>query len=126
MFGDVFRFELLYRFKRPPLYFFAGLFFLMTLCAIGSDSMQLGGSIGSADRNSPYEILRLIQMMSAMGLLALTGFVATAVNRDYEYGAHEMFYATPVGKLSFLTGRFAGSLIAAFAVAGCGASPTES
>jgi ABC-2 type transport system permease protein len=116
MFGDVFRFELLYRFKRPPVYFFAGLFFLMTACTVASDSMQMGGAIGNAARNSPYEILRLMQMMSAMALLALTGFVATAVNRDYEYGAHEMFYATPVGKLPFLAGRFGGSLIASFAV----------
>lgn len=116
MFYDVLRFELLYRFKRPPVYFFAGMFFLMTMCAVASDSMQLGGSIGNAARNSPYEVLRLIQMMSAMALLALTGFVATAVNRDYEYGAHEMFYSTPVGKLSFLLGRFAGSLVAALAV----------
>ncbi len=116
MFGSVFRFELLYRFRRPPLYFFAGMFFLLTACTVASDSMQMGGAIGNAARNSPYEILRLMQMMSAMAMLALTGFVATAVNRDYEYGTHEMFYATPVGKLSFLTGRFGGSLIAALAV----------
>ncbi|MFH1690803.1 MAG: M1 family aminopeptidase [Candidatus Eisenbacteria bacterium] len=113
MFLDILKFELIYRFRRPVVYVFTAMFFLMVFSAIASDSVQMGGSIGNAARNSPFEIVRLLSMMSVLGLLALTGFVATAVNRDYEYRTSEFFYATPAGKGAFLMGRFFGSLIAA-------------
>lgn len=112
MFLDVVRFELAYRFRRPAVYLFAGLFFFMTFGAIATDSMQLGGAIGNAARNSPFEILRLMSMVSVMGLLALTGFVATAINRDYEYRTSEFFFATPVPKSALFLGRFFGGLLA--------------
>jgi len=115
MFLDVVRFELAYRFRRPAVYLFAALFFAMTFGAIASDSMQLGGSIGNAARNSPFEILRLMSMVSVMGLLALTGFVATAINRDYEYRTSEFFFATPVSKSALFLGRFVGGLLTALA-----------
>jgi ABC-2 type transport system permease protein len=113
MFRDVVKFELIYRFRRPVVYLFAGLFFMMTFGAIASDSMQLGGSIGNAARNAPYEIIRMLSMMSVMGLLALTGFVATAVNRDREYRTSEFFFATPTSKSAYLLGRFTGSFLTA-------------
>ena len=113
MFWNILKFELIYRFRRPVVYIFTAMFFLMVFSAIASDSVQMGESIGNAARNSPFEIVRLLSMMSVLGLLALTGFVATAVNRDFEYRTSEFFYATPVGKGPFLMGRFFGSLIAA-------------
>ena len=93
MFLDILKFELIYRFRRPVVYVFAGLFALMAFSAVASDSVQMGGSIGNAARNSPFEVVRLLSMMSVMGLLALTGFVATAVNRDYEYRTSEFFFS---------------------------------
>jgi len=117
MFLDVLKFELIYRFRRPIVYVFAALFALMAFSAVASDSVQMGGSIGNAARNSPYEVVRLLSLMSVLGLLALTGFVATAVNRDHEYRTSEFFFSTPAGRAQFLLGRFFGSLIAAmFAV----------
>jgi len=113
MFWDVVKFELTYRFRRPVVYLFAGMFFMMTFGAIASDSMQLGGAIGNAARNAPFEVVRLLSMMSVMGLLALTGFVATAVNRDHEYKTSEFFLATPTSKSSYLLGRFTGALVTA-------------
>ncbi len=110
MFLSVFRFELRYLFRRPGIYFFAGLFLLMTLSAIATDNVQMGGGIGNAARNSPYEIISMLSLMSAIALLVLTGFVATAVNRDHEYQAYEIFASTPVRKAPYLTGRFFGSL----------------
>ncbi|MFH1865986.1 MAG: ABC transporter permease subunit, partial [Candidatus Eisenbacteria bacterium] len=113
MFWDILKFELTYRFRRPVVYIFTAMFFLMVFSAIASDSVQMGGSIGNAARNSPFEIVRLLAMMSVLGMLALTGFVATAVNRDYEYRTSEFFFSTPVSKGSYLMGRFLGSIVAA-------------
>jgi ABC-type transport system involved in multi-copper enzyme maturation permease subunit len=115
MFADIIKFEVLYRFRKPAVYIFAALFFTMTFSAIATDTVQMGGAIGNAARNSPFEIVRLLGMMSVMGLLALTGFVATAVNRDYEYRTSEFFFATPVRKPAYLLGRFTGSLLTAMA-----------
>ena len=115
MFLSVFRFELTYLFRRPGIYFFAGLFLLMTLSAIASDSVQMGSGIGNAARNSPYEIVSMLSLMSAIALIVLTGFVATAVNRDHEYQAYEIFASTAAGKVPYLTGRFFGSLVASLA-----------
>ncbi len=113
MFLHFLRFELIYIFRKPAVYIFALIFFLMAYGPIVSDSMQMGGSIGNAARNSPYEIVRLLAMLSVLGLFSLVGFVATAVNRDDEYRTTEFFYTTPVGKGSYLMGRFAGSMVAA-------------
>ncbi len=57
----------------------------------------------------------MLSLMSAIALLVLTGFVATAVNRDHEYRAYEIFASTPVRKAPYLTGRFFGSLVASLA-----------
>lgn len=116
MFMSVFGFELKYLFRRPGIYFFAGLFLVMTLSAVGSDSVQMGGGIGNSARNSPYEIMNMLSLMSAIALLVLTGFVATAVNRDHEYQAYEIFASTPVRTGPYLAGRFFGSLVASLAV----------
>jgi len=106
MFLHFLKFELNYIFRKPAVYIFALLFFLMAYGPIVSDSIQMGGAIGNAARNSPYEIVRLLAMLSVLGL-------ATAVNRDDEYRTTEFFYTTPVGKGSYLMGRFAGSMVAA-------------
>jgi len=113
MFLHFLKFELNYIFRKPAVYIFAVVFFLMAYGPIVSDSMQMGGEIGNAARNSPYEIVRLLAMLSVLGLFSLVGFVATAVNRDDEYRTTEFFYTTPVRKGSYLMGRFAGSMIAA-------------
>ncbi len=113
MFLHFLKFELIYIFRKPAVYIFAVLFFLMAFGPIVSDSMQMGGAIGNAARNSPYEIVRLLAMLSVLGLFSLVGFVATAVNRDDEYRTTEFFYTTPAGKGAYLMGRFAGSMIAA-------------
>jgi len=114
VFGQILGFEIRYLFKRPAVYFFAAIMFLMAFSAVATDSVQMGGAIGNAARNSPFEIVRLLSMMSMIGMIAITGFVASAVNRDHELATDEMFFATPVSKASYLFGRFAGALLAAF------------
>ena len=49
-----------------------------------------------------------------LGLVITTAFVASAVNRDHEYGSQSLFFATPLRKVPYLLGRFGGSMSAAF------------
>lgn len=113
MFLDVLRFELKYIFRRPAIYIFLVCVFLMGFSVIASDSFQVGGSVSNAARNSPFEVMRILSMFSLIGVIAITGFVATAVNRDREFGCHEILFSTPLSRTAYLGGRFAGALAAA-------------
>jgi ABC-type transport system involved in multi-copper enzyme maturation permease subunit len=123
MFREVFGFELGYRLRQPVVYVFAVVFFLMAFMAVSTDSVQIGGGIGNVARNAPYVIIRMLILLSGTGLIFVAIMVASAVNRDRELGTHELLFSTPVSKLSYLSGRFAGSVILALLtmiVAACG------
>jgi len=111
MFAEVMRFELRYRLRQPLVYLLAIVFFLMTFGAVSTDSIQLGGAIGKVARNSPLVITTWLTMMSALGLLVITAFVATAVNRDDDLRTREMFCSTPLRKAPYLLGRLTSSMI---------------
>jgi ABC-2 type transport system permease protein len=111
MFRTVLSFEILYRLRRPLLYVFAAVFFLMPFGAVSTDSIMLGGAIGNVARNAPYVIINLMTAMSVLGLLFLTIFVAPAVNRDHEENVQALFFCTPLPKSAYLFGRFTGSVI---------------
>lgn len=114
MFREIYLFELRLRLRQPLFYIFAALFFLMVFGAVSSDSVQIGGGIGNVDRNAPYVVVQILSMMSAIVLLAVTAYCATAVNRDQEQGIQELFFSTPLSGRAYLLGRFAGSITAAF------------
>jgi ABC-type transport system involved in multi-copper enzyme maturation permease subunit len=56
----------------------------------------------------------MLALLSGIGLVIVAILVASAVNRDRDLGTHELFFSTPISKLSYLSGRFAGSVILAF------------
>ncbi len=117
MFGEVFKFELGYRLRQPLIYVFAALFFFMAFMAISTDSVRIGGGIGNVARNSPYVVIQMLALLSGIGVVVVAILMASAVNRDREFGTHELIFSTPVSKLSYLSGRFAGSVILSFVTA---------
>jgi ABC-type transport system involved in multi-copper enzyme maturation permease subunit len=116
MFKEIFLFELKYRLKRPMAYVFFVVFFAMTFAAVTSDAVQIGGGIGNVNRNSPFVIMQMLAVMSAIGVFVITAFMATAIVRDFEDNTYAMFFTTPIGKFDFLLGRFAGALVVSFLV----------
>lgn len=115
-FREIFRFELLQT-LRSPLFWGTGLFFAtLTFGAVTSDSITIGGGIGNVQRNAPFVILQLLSVMSVISVFVTTAFVAGAALRDFERGTHELFFSTPMGKLDYLGGRFAGSIVASSGV----------
>ena len=105
-------FELRTQLKRPLLWLVFGVFFLMAFTATVSDSVQIGGGIGNIHRNAPSVIMRFHLILSIVGLLISTMFVAGAILRDFDLGTYEMFFSRPVRKLDYMLGRF----LAAFGV----------
>lgn len=105
-------FELRTQIKRPLLWLVFGVFSLMAFGATVSDSVRIGGGIGNIHRNAPSVILQFHLILSIMGLLIGTMFVAGAILRDFETGTYEMFFSRPIRKRDYLLGRF----LAAFGV----------
>ncbi len=111
MLRSIFSFELKYHLKYPLLYGMFLLFFIFTFSAITSDNVTLGEKIGNEFRNAPINILRWLSIMSIMGILVVTAFVTSSILRDFTRGTHELIFSRPVGKFSYLMGRFGGSMM---------------
>ncbi|HET7435510.1 MAG TPA: M1 family aminopeptidase [Thermoanaerobaculia bacterium] len=113
MLGAISRFELRYHLKAPLFYILFILYFLLTFGAVTSDGIQIGGAVGNVHRNAPFVIMQFMMVMSIFGILTTTAFVANSVHRDFELGTDSLFFTSPIKKIHYLAGRFAGS----FAVA---------
>jgi ABC-type transport system involved in multi-copper enzyme maturation permease subunit len=113
---DVLRFELAFRRRHPPLWIFSGVCFAFAFLSMAiTDGMTLFGGTGAVAINSPAAITRMMLIYCLLlGLVITTAFVASAVNRDHEYGISSLFFSTPLGKHAYVLGRFFGALLAAF------------
>ncbi|UYZ57706.1 ABC transporter permease/M1 family aminopeptidase [Hymenobacter latericus] len=131
MFGEIFRFELRYRLKRPATYIYFGLMFLMAFLLMLALGGLFGGGIvvgdaagGKVLANSPYQINWLLTAISMFGVFVTSAIMGTPVFRDFEHRTHSLYYTAPISKLGYLGGRFLGSfvvLLLVFAGAGLGA-----
>jgi ABC-2 type transport system permease protein len=112
----VLRFELAFRRRHPPLWIFTGVCFAFAFLTVAiRDGMSVFGGVGAVAINSPVALMRMMLVYCLLlGLVITTAFVASAVNRDHEYGSQGLFFATPLGKLPYLLGRFGGSMLAAW------------
>src|SRR5436309_1559409 len=116
MLARIFAFEVRYQLRQPLFWFAAAFFFLLTFGAVTSDVVSIGGSIGAVNRNAPFVVMQILLVMSIVGVFVTTAFVASAVQRDFEHGTHEILFSTPMTKRDYLLGRFAGAIAAAMAV----------
>jgi len=106
-------FEIRYQLRQPLLWAAAGAFALMGFVVTTTDALEIGGSIGSVNRNAPYVVARLLGNMSLLGIFMVVAFVATSVLRDFERGTDEIVFSRPVRVRDLLVGRFAGGLASA-------------
>lgn len=113
-------FEIRYQLRNPVFWASAAIFFLLGFGLSASDNVSFG-SPGSVQENSPFTVTFALALMGTFYLFAITSFVANAVVRDDVTGFGPMIRATPVGRSSFLAGRFAGGL--AIAILGYMAVP---
>lgn len=123
MLREVIRFE--WRYHTRQLGFAVGALFFL---GMGLILPALGYGPGGAHLNSPFVVMQSVGLLSLLTIFVLTVFCANAVSRDAEHGMKEIVYATSVGKLRYLTARFAGALGAAvtvfcFAVVGLFVAP---
>jgi ABC-2 type transport system permease protein len=114
MLREVIRFEWRYHTRQVAfpvgVLFFFGMGFLLPVLGYGPPGTHL---------NSPFVVMQSVGLLSLLTVFVLTVFCANAVARDAEHGMKEIVYATSVGKLRYLTARFAGAVAAALTVFSC-------
>ncbi|HEV7573475.1 MAG TPA: M1 family aminopeptidase [Thermoanaerobaculia bacterium] len=108
---EILKFELRYHLRQPLFYILFIIFFFMTFGAVTSDAVQIGGALGNVNRNAPFVIMQLLLVMSTFGVLTTTAYVASAINRDFEYNTDSLFFSSPVKKRQYLFGRFTAAFI---------------
>src|ERR1043165_6279379 len=64
MFREFLRFELRYQLRSPLPWLIALLLAFLVFLAISTDQVQIGGSIGNVNRNSPSVILNILGTFS--------------------------------------------------------------
>ncbi|HEX7813570.1 ABC transporter permease/M1 family aminopeptidase [Dyella sp.] len=112
MLFEIFRFELRQQ-LRSPLFWVITLAYLLIGFAIAStDAIMVGGATGNVMRNAPLVITRLTVALCLFGMLLVPIFVANALLRDFEYRIADLFFTTPIGKGSYLGGRFLAGYVA--------------
>ncbi len=111
MYTTILRFELLYLLRRPATWVYFTLLFTLAFFFMSSDAVTLGGGIGKVLKNSPYVIGQAIVILTFVGSIITTALAGTAILRDVEMGAHELFYTRPLSKTAYLFGRFSGALL---------------
>lgn len=116
MFKDIFSFEVRYQIRQPLFFICTAMFFLLTFGAVTTDEIMIGGAIGNVNRNAPFVIMQILAVMSVIGVFTTTAFVAGSTYRDVEHNTQALFFTTPISKMDYLLGRFAGSLTVSFLV----------
>jgi hypothetical protein len=118
-FLHVLGFELRFYLKRVSTWVYFGIYFAVThfwAAAIGGAikgaQVGIGGAGGVVHSNSPYIIaLVVIAPMSFFGIITIAAISGNAVYRDFEAEIHPLFFTTPVSRVSYLGGRYVGSII---------------
>ncbi|HET9640357.1 MAG TPA: M1 family aminopeptidase [Allosphingosinicella sp.] len=112
MFLKIARFELRYQLKNPVFWVAAVLFLLLTFGAMASNSVQIGSG-GNIHKNSPVALTQIQIQISLFFMFVTTAFVANVVVRDDDTGFGPIIRSTPITRLQYLGGRFAGAVAAA-------------
>ncbi len=102
-------FEIRYQLKNPVFWVSAAIFLLIGFGLSASANVSIG-TPGAVQENSPFAISVALALLSLFYLFVITAFVANAVVRDDVTGFGPMIRATPVGRTTFLAGRFLGGL----------------
>ncbi|MEM7782103.1 MAG: M1 family aminopeptidase [Planctomycetota bacterium] len=113
MFSTFFKFEIRYWLTRLMVYIFLVVVTLLFLGAVSSDNVRIGSAIENTYRNAPYVIQTYYMFVSLLACLMTTAFVNDSASRDFAHRTSQLIFTKPVGKFSFLAGRFTGATVIA-------------
>src|SRR5436190_3311340 len=73
------------------------------------DALVSFGS-GKVAVNSPFALAQTVAILGMFGVTVMAAIMGRAVQQDVEYRTQSFFFTAPIGKLSYLGGRFLGAL----------------
>lgn len=123
MFKEIFLFDLKHNFRKPQTYIFFGIFFILTLLlglfAAGVFNVATGDS--NLVMNSANAVSGIIAglnegILGLVNSVILVAVMATAIQKDYEFNTHPLYFTKPISKGSYFFGRFFSSFITALFV----------
>jgi ABC-2 type transport system permease protein len=123
MFSEIFLFDLNQNFKKPQTYVFFGIFLLLTLLL----GLAVAGvfDIATTDTNvimnSANAVAGVIVglndgILGLVNSVILVAVMATAIQKDYEYNTHPLYFTKPISKGGYFFGRFLSALCTAWFV----------
>ena len=108
---EIFLFELRYRLRQVSTYIFFAVLFALALLFMSTDVVQLGGGDGRIMGNAPFVLAVAGNILTLFGSIIVSALMGTAIYRDFEANAHELFFTTRLTKRDYLIGRFAGAFV---------------
>lgn len=115
MLFEIFKFEILYRLKRPETYVFFAALFLYSLISV---EFIFGDLPGMIKANAPDLIARTMGITTAFFMMVVSIVMGTSVLRDFDYGMESLMFINPITKIQYLTGRFLGSFVVLLGIFG--------
>jgi ABC-2 type transport system permease protein len=117
MFKEIFSFELKQWFKRPAAYIYFFLFFLIAFLIGALTAGLFGGTSRDTNTyiNSATAISGLFTSFNSnflfgfITLIVVVAIMGNAVNKDFQYNSHALFFTKPIQKSQYIFGRFLAS-----------------
>ena len=123
MFLEILRFELRYALRKPSTYVFFSIYFAfyLFLSLAGSGVLPLGSSdsntyLNSALANASLYLAFNQNILALIHNMIIIAVMATAIQKDFEYNSHSLFFTKPITKPAYFFGRFFGVLCVALFV----------
>jgi ABC-2 type transport system permease protein len=115
MFSKILSFELKYWLKSPLLYTYAILMMIISMVVMAIAAGVFDSSTvtvtGISKINSAKGITGLLGAMSVFVYFLLPSIVGSSIYKDYKYDMHQVLFAYPFGKFSYLFGKFVSSFM---------------
>lgn len=106
MFWQIFKFELVYRSKRPASYIYFFIFFLIGFLSIATGSTPASEKVL---HNAPWTIAEGTTFFSILMMLVCSAIMGVPLYRDIEHQTRQYFFSFPITKRGYFWGRFFGS-----------------
>lgn len=120
MFYTIFSFEIKYWFRKPSLYVYSGIFFLLSMLLMAAAAGLFEGFTVSMNSitivNSASSINGLLNEMAILVYFLLPAIVGGTIYKDYKYEMHSVLYSYPFAKWEYLLAKFLSGLCIAILI----------
>src|ERR1700677_1151041 len=109
MFLDFLFFEIKLRLKSVSTWCFFALWVMLMFLFVGSSNYTQPP--GKVLINGPYVTQLFDTQLCFFGSIVMAAIFGTSILRDFQRDTYQMIFTKPIGKFSYLGGRWAGSLL---------------